>query len=157
MAEREFIPPVRRVGGGWKLHLDDEERALIVRLMGELRELLTSDSETDLLDPLFPTVYRDDAGKEAEYQRLMRDELVSSRLAAIDTVCDALAPGGPELIDEDATLSFMQAVNAVRLVLGSLLQIDSDDDELDDTPEHHLYTYLSWILEWTVRALAPSS
>ena len=80
-----------------------------------------------------------------------------SRLAAIDTVLTTIEPGGPETIDEDQTLAFMQAINAVRLVLGSMLQIDDDDDDDDDdTPEHHLYTFLSWVLEWTVRALSPS-
>ena len=52
----------------------------------------------------------------------------------------------------------MQAINAVRLVLGSMLQIDDDDegDDVDDSPERHLYTFLSWVLEWTVRALSPT-
>ncbi len=156
MGERSFVPPVRRVEGGWAMSFDDDERDLLVRLMGELRGLLASERSSALLDPLFPTVYRDDAAKEAEYQRLMRDELVSSRLAAIDTVLATVGPGGPAVIDEEQTMAFMQAINAVRIVLGSMLEIDEDDDELDDTPEHHLYTFLSWVLEWTVRALSPN-
>ncbi len=157
MGDGGFIPPVRRVERGWALNFDDEERELLVRLMGELRDLLSSDESSALLDPLFPTVYRDDPDKEAEYQRLMRDELVSSRLAAIETVRATLGTDGPDVVGEAEALAFMQAVNAVRLVLGSMLQIDEDDDELDDTPEHHLYTFLSWVLEWTVRALSPQT
>ena len=52
-------------------------------------------------------------------------------------------------------MAFMQSVNAVRLVLGTLLDV-GEDDELseDDGPEHHLYGYLSWVLDASVRALS---
>ena len=51
----------------------------------------------------------------------------------------------------------MQAVNSVRLVLGTLLDVTEDDDvdppdELVDTAEYHLYGYLSWVLDSSVRA-----
>jgi hypothetical protein len=53
----------------------------------------------------------------------------------------------------------MQSINAIRLVLGTMLGITDDDaaDDADrgDTPEHHLYDFLSWMLEWTVRSLSP--
>ena len=54
----------------------------------------------------------------------------------------------------------MQSINAVRLVLGSMLGITDDDSadaaDLADSPEHHLYDFLSWLLEWTVRSLSPT-
>ena len=54
----------------------------------------------------------------------------------------------------------MQSLNAVRLVLGTMLGISDDDsaDDADDneSPEHQLYTFLSWLLEWTVQALTPA-
>lgn len=158
MAERNFVPPVRAVDGGFALHFDDDERGLLVRLMGELRELLTDDETNPLLDRLFPTAYPDDEEKEAEYQRLMREELVSSRLGAIDVVVAVVGPGAPEVLDESQTLAFMQSVNALRLVLGSMLGITDDesaeDADASDTAEHHLYSFLSWVLEWSVRALS---
>ncbi|MGI9646297.1 MAG: DUF2017 family protein [Ilumatobacteraceae bacterium] len=157
MADRSFIPPVRGVDGGWALHLDDEERKLFVRLAGELRDMLSAPGPNPLLDRLFPVAYPGDAEKEFEYRRLMRDELVTSRVAALGTVEKTLGPDGPDVMDEEQIFAFMQALNAVRLVLGTLLKIedDDDDDELADTPEHHLYSFLSWVLEWTVRALSP--
>ena len=68
-------------------------------------------------------------------------------------------PDGPETLTENETMAFMQSVNALRLVLGTMLDITDDDaaevaDEAD-TAEHHLYGYLGWILEWTVRSLTP--
>jgi hypothetical protein len=156
---RRFVPPVEAVEGGWRINLDAEERALMVRLVGELRDLLLSDADEVLLERLFPVVHPDDEEMEAEYQRLMREELVASRLAAIETVSTALARDPDDLLAEDETLAFMQSLNAVRLVLGTMLGITDDESAADaesaDTPEHQLYVFLSWTLEWTVRALSP--
>ena len=61
--------------------------------------------------------------------------------------------------DEGQTIAFMQSINAIRLVLGSLLGIHDDESadqaDGDASPEHQLYDFLSWLLEWTVRALSP--
>ena len=72
IGREKFIPPVVRVGSGWQLTLDVEERALIVRLMAELRALVEGPDDNALLTRLFPHAYMDDEEKEAEYQRLMR-------------------------------------------------------------------------------------
>jgi hypothetical protein len=89
----------------------------------------------------------------------MREELVTSRLSAIESVTGVLQADPGELLDEGQTVAFMQSINAVRLVLGTMLGI-SDDESADeaetaDSPEHHLYDFLSWLLEWTVRSLSP--
>ncbi len=54
----------------------------------------------------------------------------------------------------------MQSINSIRLVLGVMLDV-SDDPDVDevaegqeDSPEYALYSYLSWLLEWCVRALS---
>ncbi len=160
---REFTPPVSAVEGGWRLNLDVDERELLLRLMGELEALLTGPDDNPLLARLFPVAYEDDPEKEAEYQRLMREELVASRLDSILTVRRMLDPSGPAVMDENETIAFMQSVNATRLVLGTMLGIDDDGESEDDTedaaerestPEYHLYDFLSWLLEWTVRALS---
>jgi len=155
---REFVPPVEAVDGRWRITLDDEERNLLIRLMGELEALLTGPEDNELLRRLFPRAYLDDEEKEAEYQRLMREELVASRLAAIESVRTTLDPARSELLSESDTVAFMQSTNAIRLVLGTMLGITDDEsaDQADasDTPEHHLYDFLSWILEWTVRSLS---
>ncbi|MGB0111952.1 MAG: DUF2017 family protein [Ilumatobacteraceae bacterium] len=155
---RKFVPPVDAVDGGWQITLDADERDLLVRLMGELRELITGPGDNELVRRLFPTAYPDDEEKEDEYQRLMREELVTSRLSAIETVTTVLDPDRTGLLDEGQTVAFMQSINAVRLVLGSMLGITDDEtaDAADeaDSPEHHLYDFLSWILDWTVRSLS---
>jgi len=155
---RRFKPPIEAVRDGWRINLDVDERELLVRLMGELRELLTGDQDHALLGRLYPVAYPEDEEKEAEYQRLMREELVASRLGAIEAVTAALDPERTGSLTEGDTVAFMQSINAIRLVLGTMLGITDDDDDAAaddvDSPEHQLYAFLSWLLEWTVRALS---
>ncbi len=168
MARRGFQPPIEAVeprGGGrhWVVRLPDDHRRAVVHLFGELRDLLREgDPDRPPLLRLFPPVYVDDEEKESEYRRLMRDELVASRLAHLDAAEEFLAPGGPDRLDEGQVVALLQSLNAVRVVLGTILDVGDDDDgdeprdvddDLDDTPEHQLYGFLSWLLEWTVRSL----
>jgi hypothetical protein len=157
--------PVRASDGGYLVELDPEEAALVRRLLGELRALLTDPSPEpearQLLRRLFPVVHPDDPDAEAEYQRLMRDELVQSRLGAIETVDDLLGGDEPPTpVGEEGVVALMQSINSIRLVLGAMLGVtdDPDADEVDagieDTPEYQLYAYLSWLLEHCVRALS---
>jgi len=156
-----FRPPVRSKGDGFVVDLGTDESALIRRLIGELRSMLT-DPEPDesaqvLLARLFPVAHHDDEELEAEYQRLMREELVLSKLSAFDIVETTLSGDGR--VDEGELMAVMQSINSLRLVLGTMLGVtdDPDADEvtagLEDSAEYHLYGYLSWLLEWCVRAL----
>ena len=58
---------------GYVLRIAPQERALVVRLLDELGELLSSSADQPTTARLFPVVHPDDAEREAEYQRLMRD------------------------------------------------------------------------------------
>lgn len=159
MIRRRFRAPVRASGHGFVVDLGDDEAALVRRLLGELRQLV-SDPEPDgeareLLARLFPVTHPDDPDAEAEYQRLMRDELVASKLASFELVDSTLAGDGR--LDEAGLVAFMQSVNSLRLALGTMLGVTDDPDaEVDpaneDSAEYHLYGYLSWLLEWSVRA-----
>ena len=160
MARRnKFIPPIERVRDGFVFNIGDEERQLVTRLMTELGQLLMGEADDPRLIRIFPPAYHlaDDADANAEYQRLMREELVASRLAGITTVNEALQSPGP--VSEDAMIAFVQSLNGLRLVLGTILDVseDQDPDDIDeDDPlagEFHLYNFLSWLLDWAVRAL----
>ena len=53
----------------------------------------------------------------------------------------------------------MQAVNSIRLILGTVLDVTEDDeldppDELSESAEYQLYGYLSWVLDSSVRAMS---
>jgi hypothetical protein len=135
-------PPVYRVKDRYRLNIGDDELVLIRRLLDELRDLLLSDadgtgSNTVMLTRLFPVAHPDDPELEEEYQRLMRVELVASKLKAIEAV-EAVIDASGTTIDEAQLTAFMQSINSIRLVLGTLLDVTDDPDaevvtEHDDT------------------------
>ena len=146
---------VRRARDGtFELRMSDDERDLIASLAGQLRELLVGD-ETDGLERLFPPGYADDPDREQEYQQLTHDELLTKRLASVDVVEETLTH---TTLDEDQLSAWMGAVNDLRLVLGTRLDVteDMDDIELDDprAPAFHVYHYLTYVLSEIVNALA---
>jgi hypothetical protein len=172
-------PPVRRHRGGFSVHLTADQSELLLRLLDELALMLTDEAPENqarvarLFPPAFTQQSRDGSGEdyseqdysehEAEYQRLMRDELLQSRLASIAAVRECLSQ--PRHLTEAQLIGFMQAVNSLRLVLGTILQIseDAENPDLEDpelSPEDQdfglqvAYQFLSWVLEWTVTALS---
>jgi len=159
---RTSIPPVERVRDGYAFNIGNEEQQLVSRLLTELSQLLMGESDDPRLVRMFPPAYHlaDDAEADAEYQRLMREELVASRLAGITNVNAALQTAGP--VSEETMIAFVQSINGLRLVLGTILDVseDQDPDDVDeDDPsagEFHLYNFLSWLLDWAVRALGQS-
>ena len=153
-------PPIERTNGGFRINLDEDERELLRRLFQQFRGLLLGASDDPALARIFPAAYHREEHREldVEYQRLMREELVASRLTGLATVEEALSTPPP--LTEEQVLALMQAVNGLRLVLGTVLDVSEElelDDIADDDPhigEHHLYNFLSWLLEWAVRALS---
>jgi hypothetical protein len=105
---------------------------------------------------LAPPAYTDDDASEAEYRRLMADDLADRRLAAL-AVLEETATA--ERITEEQAHGWLAALNSVRLVLGTQLDVREDMDELvvgpDDPrgPGLALYGYLSYLLQELVDAL----
>ena len=155
---RKPAAPVERVAGGYAINLADAERALLERLLGELSQLLIGDADVPALRRMFPPAYHleSDEEAEAEYQRLMREDLVASRLDALTTVAAALRDH--TVLDEGGLGALMQSLNALRLALGTMLDVDESHDLDDVSPddplvgEHHLYGYLSYLLDAAVTA-----
>jgi hypothetical protein len=150
---------VRRTRHGtYRIELPPDERRVLRSLLDQLRELLTSGAPDDRRRRLYPTAYAGDAGAEEEYQSFMREELSSSRLAAIDAAAATLDE--TELTAEQLD-AWMGSVNAVRLVLGTMLDVTEDLDMntvSPDDPEietYVLYSYLSFLLEELIRAGRP--
>jgi hypothetical protein len=141
--------------GRYVLALDPRERELIRQLLGELRELLALDSTDPRVRRLYPSAYADDAQAEDEYRRLTQDELMQGRLANVDLV---EASVDAESLDAEQLNAWMQAVNSLRLVLGTMLGITDDEQELafdpadPDARTQALYGYLGGLLDEIVDA-----
>jgi len=145
----------RARGGGYDLALLEQERELLVTLADQLTDLLRETTDDPAVRRLFPTAYHEDAERDREYQQLVRDELLERRLANL-AVVQATAPAGTSL-DEGQLTSWLQAVNDLRLVLGTRLDVSEDPIEIEaDDPElgvHLVYDYLSGVLAEIVEAL----
>jgi hypothetical protein len=147
---------VRRRGRGrYQVTLRPNERVLVADLVDQLREQLLASTDDPSVRRLFPPAYPDDAERDAGYQVLTRDELLEYRLAAIDTVESSL--DGDDL-DEAGMTAWMSTLNALRLVLGTRLDVDEDLPPLDDddplAPAYAVYEYLGWLLSQVVDVLS---
>jgi hypothetical protein len=146
---------IRPRDGRYEVRLPDEERALVRGLLSDLRALLSLGPADPRVRRLYPAAYADDADRQAEYRELTQEELQSGRLAAVD-VLEATVDER-ELTAEQLT-AWMHAVNALRLVLGTMLDIREDDQSLTldrddpDAPTMALYGYLGVLLEELVEA-----
>lgn len=148
----------RKRDGRYVVRLPDEVRQLLGQLLGELRELLSGDMPAgdSRLERLFPPAYLLDPDANAEYQRFMRTELLQSKLSALDTVRDTI---DAKDLSEPELIAWMQCVNSIRLVLGTMLDVSEDDDMGNLSPDdpsfgaYLLYGELSIILEHIVAAL----
>jgi hypothetical protein len=146
---------VKRLRSGrYQLRLDGEERALLRGLPTQLRELLATDDPS--LRRLFPTAYTDDPKREAEYQQLMRDDLLERHRGALEVMEETIDATD---LDEEQLLAWMKAVNQMRLVLGTRLEVTEElyDQGMDASdpraPAFALYSYLGWLQEHIVQAL----
>jgi hypothetical protein len=140
--------------GAFQLLLPEGERELLLQLLGELRTLLKLGPEDPRLRRLYPAAYADDDEKDEEYRRLTHEELSSGRQAALDTVEQTIAADELTL---DQLTAWMHAVNALRLVLGTMLDVSEDDPfavdpEDPNAREYMLYGYLGLLLEEIVQA-----
>ena len=149
---------VRRTRAGViRVDIPPPEQEVLRHVLPQLRDLLTLGSTDDRTRRLFPTAYAEDAEADAEYAGYMHGELVASRLSALDMVESTL--GAKDLTEEQA-VAWLQSINSVRLVLGSLLDV-SEELELDSLPvddpqieTYALYAYLSMLLGELVEALS---
>jgi Domain of unknown function (DUF2017) len=154
MLERRRI---ERTGKGEiRLRLPRDERALLRRLPAELRRLLVEAPDDPSLERLFPPAY-DDAEDEAEYRRLMGDELTEGRRRALRVIEETL---DQDRLTKEQAEAWLTALNDLRLVLGTRLDVTEDmllERLRPDDPkafELSLYAYLSWLQEQLVDALA---
>jgi hypothetical protein len=145
----------RRPDGDFDLDLPRNERDILRTLPEALRETVTGDDPA--AERLFPPAHPEDPLREQEYRRLTRESLVGKRLSAIEVVEGTI---DADRLDEEQLSAWLGALNDLRLVLGSRLEVteESYDRDLDPSdpraPAMALYHYLSWLVAQAVDALA---
>ena len=146
----------RAKDGTFDVRLDDGSREVLRSVSVQLRELLELDTSDPALKRLFPVAYAADPDREEEYRLLVRDDLAQRRRASLDTLA---ATAGATSVTEEELLAWMGAVNDLRLVLGTRLDVSEDMDPVPDpedpeAPLHALYGYLGYLLESMVEAVS---
>jgi hypothetical protein len=151
-----FLDPVRPLrDGGYRVRLGADERRTLRALLAELRGLIVGDDAA--VGRLFPAAFRADEAASADYDRLVRGDLVAGRLDALDTVEASIQA---ERLDEAQLAAWCGALNDLRLVLGDQLEVTEDVYERalppDDprAPGLALYGWLTWLQGHVVEALA---
>jgi Domain of unknown function (DUF2017) len=145
----------RRRGGDFELRLPEVERDVLRSLPEQLRQLLEDRDPSTVR--LFPPAYPDDADHQAEYEELVRDDLQAGRLTALAVVERTI---DARRVTEEELAAWLSALNDLRLVMGTRLEIvvdgDGEDVSEDDprAPAFGLYYYLGWLVSEIVDALA---
>jgi hypothetical protein len=143
----------RRKDGSLDLRIGDHERELIRSLLPQMQELLTLDDPS--LTRLFPPAYANDAALDDEYRRMTHDDLLASRFTDFDVVERTIEA---QRLDEAEAESWMRALNGIRLVLGTRLDVTEGMDrpavDDPDAQAYAVYEYLSLVVSELVDALA---
>ena len=148
-------PIQRHRKGYYEVRLPPTDRDFLRTLAHEMRELVSSEDPS--LSRLFPVAYPDDEDRQTEYRLLVQDELRSSHLEALAALEEH---AGAERLDEGQLMAWMRALNEVRLVLGTRLDVSEEGDErpLDDTDPRWeafaVYDYLTHLQAEIVEALS---
>jgi hypothetical protein len=145
----------RNRSGDVRLSFRKEEVLLVHELLDEL-EVLLEDPDDPGLRRLFPRAHADREDEE-QYRSLVRDQLLAGRSKALATMRDSLER---ETLSPDEADAWLRALNDLRLVLGTRLDVTEDMDYGDIDPGDPLgrdlavYAYLSWLQEQLVEALS---
>jgi hypothetical protein len=161
----------KRKKGGWTLWFPAGEVTDLVKLPGELRKILQKPDFSDrLVARLFPPAYQDDPDAEAEYQHLLREDLLQRKLEGIEAFDRTLRkrrenrlPFGLSMVEVDLTdgdlTLWLGFLHDMRLVIGTKLDItdESWEEEIDpgdpDAGEYQMLHRLAYLEEAILQAL----
>jgi hypothetical protein len=146
---------IERRGDGARLRLPRAERRLLRDLVAELDARLADDVDADDLQRLFPPAYDLAPDDEAEFRRLQHGELLDGRRQALRVIETTVEQ---DRLSEEELESWLTALNALRLVLGTRLDVTEETygrwpSRSDPAArEHAVYLYLSALQEEAVDA-----
>lgn len=138
--------------GSWQLRLPSAERQLLRTLPSQVRQLIAVGDEATRR--LFPPAYADDPASEAEYRQMVGSSILASHqesLRIMESTVDS------DVLDDAELNAWLGALNDLRLVLGTRLDVGEDFEPLPPgdprTPAMVTYSYLSMLQEQIVIAL----
>ena len=165
----------RRRRGGVKAELSDVEAGILTDLAHQLLSLLGEPAppqdplaalvgmpsgdiqppDDPVLARLLPAAYADDPQAALEFRRYTDADLRDGKRANVQRVLQTLpAAGGRLELDRDSCDAWLSWLNAIRLALGTALEVTEDDLPHDD-PSHQVYGWLGWLQESLLSCLDP--
>jgi len=140
-----------------RLALSPEARNVVRHFAEQVVGLLDTDP-ADVTRRLFPPAYAeaDDKRLEDEYRRLMGDDLRQRHREAAQTLLDTL---DQDALSPEEAEAWLRALNELRLVLGTVLDVGENDDgpaDPDDprAPGYALYHFLTALQGELIEELA---
>ena len=143
--------------GEFRLRLPASERQALRAMPDQLRTLLTESPDDPSLHRLFPPAYREDPEREEEYRELMRGELLEQHLSSLRVMEETV---DADRLTEEQAVAWLSALNDLRLVLGTRLDVTEDmyREDIDERdprfPSLAMYSYLGFLEEQLVDALS---
>jgi Domain of unknown function (DUF2017) len=152
--------------------LHERELQVLQWVFSDLGRMLADGSSVDAVTQrLFPRAYLDPTEEqaEAEWQDVVHDDLVETRLGAmtevVRTLDDAVPVSGMKgtreiLLDDEQTACWMGVLNDARLAVGTALDVTSewDFEALDPTePNYEMHALYAWMTELLGALLAVAS
>ena len=153
-------PFTRRRSGDVEVTLTTVEADLLRSVVDQMAQVLDDPPER-----LFPPAYQDDPEAQAEYARLMTEDLKDGKRRAIQSVKATLERGRTKRdawrasLTADETQDWLAVLNDARITLGTRLAITEDSYERDIDPSdpqaaaHEVFRYLGLIEEYLVETL----
>lgn len=165
------------IGSKLTLKLDAAELGVLTQLFDQMAELLedpdsennsdplakllnmsgsTQISEDPALARLFPDGYSGDEHASADFRRFTEQDLRAQKIAALSVARETLAEfSGKSTITPQQAQHWLKALNDLRLVLGTRLEITDEDDRYRDSDEPgiQLYNYLTYLQGTLIDAL----
>lgn len=157
MSFQAFVP---QPDGSIKVNLSHRARTLLQNLPQELAKQIESGDDDGSIYRLFPPGYTNDLERQVEFDRELRDDLQSHHLQSLRMLQDT---ADHDLLNPNQLHAWMKAINQLRLVLGTRLDVSEDFDLeesllADDDPKTQaltLYVYLGELQHQAISALDP--
>ena len=126
--------------GTYKIEIPDWLGLLFRNLVEEVKGFIENKG-SPLANLLFPVAYQNDEAANIEYDSLTHEDLLQSHLSALETLVEI---SENDEVTEETLLQIMQAVNILRLALGTRLEILDEDDPSEITENHPDYNL--WLI-----------
>ena len=135
------------------LRLSSSDRDLLRQLAPQFGAML-DEPDQPILRRLFPPAYSEPAHQEQqdEYRRLMQEDLVARHREELDLL---RSTADADRLTEEQLLAWTRALNSLRLVLGTFLDVqEGDEGRRPASAEASLYQWLTHLQGEAIDALA---